>query len=289
MKFFYSLCFLLFLTACGSVDVVPFFNKNYTIIGESGTPITYEVEKNLAYGENELQNYDIYLPQSQPQKVPVIVLLHGGGWREGDKGFINPIVNALKQRNVRCAIVNMNHRLTSQSGIAYKNQIEDIDLLLKKIHSEAKTLNIVPKFFLIGVSSGGHLAMLYAYSADRKNLVEAVGGIASPVDLTTEKIRRGRMNQDIINLVGDSFNAETEAEYRNASPLFWLDKSSPPTIVFYGGRDTTVPPEQGEALKSKLEKVKNKHEYYFYPEQTHEWNRLPETIDKMLIFGEQFL
>lgn len=289
MKNNFIIGLVVLLCSCESVDVVPLFNKNYSIQGEKEIDIEYEVRKNEKYGDNELQNYDIYLPKNQPEKVPVIVLLHGGGWSEGDKGFINPIVETLRQKRTKCAIVNANYRLTFQQGITYRQQLADIDSLLKKLQKNANSLNITPKFFLLGISAGGHLAMLYSYTSDDKNLVEVVGGIASPADLTSEQIRQGRMNSDIIKLVGKPFSEETIGEYRSASPLFQMKKTSPATILFYGGSDTIVPPEQGEKMKRKLEELSDKHEYYFYPELYHEWGKLPETLDKMLEFADKYL
>lgn len=289
MKTYFVIGFMLLLSSCDSIDVVPLFNKNYSIRGEESVDIEYEVKKNEKYGDNELQNYDIYLPKNQPEKVPVIVLLHGGGWSEGDKGFINPIVETLRQKRTKCAIVNANYRLTFQKGVTYQQQVEDIGMLLRKLQKEAKSLNIVPKFFLLGISAGGHLAMLYSYTADNKNLVEVVGGISSPADLTSEKLRQGRMNSDIVKLVGQPFSEETIDEYRSASPVFQIKKTSPATILFYGGSDATVPPEQGEKMQRKLQEMGDKHEYHFYPEQYHEWGKLPETMDKMLDFADKYL
>lgn len=289
MKNYFIIGLMLFLSSCDSIDVVPLFNKNYSIRGEEEVDIEYEIKKDESYGDNELQKYDIYLPKNQTTKVPVIVLLHGGGWSEGDKGFINPIVETLRQKHTKCAIVNTNYRLTFQKGITYQQQVEDIDLLLKKLQKNAKSLNITPKFFLLGISAGGHLAMLYSYTADNKNLVEVVGGIASPADLTSGEIRQGRMNSDIIKLVGKPFSEENIDDYRSASPLFQMKKTSPATILFYGGSDTVVPPEQGEKMKQKLEELSNKHKYYFYPEQYHEWGKLPETLDLMLDFADKYL
>jgi len=289
MKTYFVIGFMLLLSSCDSIDVVPLFNKNYSIRGEESVDIEYEVKKNEKYGDNELQNYDIYLPKNQPEKVPVIVLLHGGGWSEGDKGFINPIVETLRQKRTKCAIVNANYRLTFQKGVTYQQQVEDIGMLLRKLQKEAKSLNIVPKFFLLGISAGGHLAMLYSYTADNKNLVEVVGGISSPADLTSERLRQGRMNSDIVKLVGQPFSEETIDEYRSASQVFQIKKTSPATILFYGGSDATVPPEQGEKMQQKLQEMGDKHEYHFYPEQYHEWGKLPETMDKMLDFADKYL
>jgi acetyl esterase/lipase len=280
---------MLLLTACNSVDVVPLINKDYTIQTSEGDKIEYDEKKNVSYGSNELQKYDIYLPKEQSNEVPVIVLFHGGGWSEGDKGFINPMVDYLRQKNVKCAIVNANYRLTFQKGITYKQQLEDIDLLLKNLQSSSKSLNITPKFFLMGISSGGHLALLYSYSSDKSKLVAVVGGIVSPTDLTSDKLRQGKMEIDITKLIGMPFNETNIGEYRSASPLFQAKSSSPPTILFYGGSDNLVSAEQGVLINDKLKELGVNQEYYFYPEQSHDWSKLSETLDKMIVFADKYL
>lgn len=289
MKTYLNLTFLIFLlSSCEFVDVVPLINKNYSIKASEEEKIEYSQEINLKYGEDELQNYDLYLPKNVEKAVPVIVLFHGGGWSEGDKGFINPMVDYLRQKNVKCAIVNTNYRLTFKKGITYREQLEDIDILLKKLKKEAKELNIVPEFFLMGISAGSHLAMLYAYSEDKQNLVEGVGGITTPTDLTSTEIRKGRMNSDIEKLIGKTFE-ESPEEYEKASPIFQLKRSVPPTIVFFGGKDDVVPKEQGVAFNEKLKKLNIKSEYYLFENQTHNWLALNETLDKMIDFVDEVL
>jgi acetyl esterase/lipase len=288
MKTFLILCSLFLFASCNTIDIVPLINKDYSITDAESTKVDYEEKKNVSYGDNELQKYDLYLPKNQTDKVPVIVMFHGGGWSEGDKGFINPMVDYFRQKNVKCAIVNANYRLTFQKGITYREQLADIGLLLKKLQNEAKSLNITPKFFLMGISSGAHLALLYAYSSDSNKLVEVVGGIAAPIDLTSASLRKDRMNTDIIKLIGKPFEGNIE-EYRNASPYFQIKRASPPTILFYGGSDNLVPANQGTLIHGKLTELDINQEYYFYPEQSHDWSKLSETLDKMIVFADKYL
>lgn len=257
----------------------------------NGEKYTYEERNNISYRADELQNYDLYLPKSSAnnsEKFPVIILFHGGGWSEGDKGFISPMVDHLKQKNVRCAIVNANYRLTFKSGITYREQLDDIRAIINKLSNEASSLNIDPRFCLMGISAGGHLAMLYAYTLNTSGAVKVVGGIIPPVDLTTEKIRQGRMDSDITKLVGKPFDGNLEA-YKNASPLYQMKNNSTPTIAFFGGKDTVVPSEQGSAFKAKLVETNTPHEYKLYQDQTHEWSVLPETLDQTISFIDKYL
>jgi acetyl esterase/lipase len=289
MKTHFVIFYVFLLTSCANIDVVPLFNKNYSIIDPELTELSYTGEKDVPYGDDKYQKYDIFLPENLSEKVPVIVLLHGGGWSKGDKGVMMPWVEYLKYKKVKCAIVNANYRLTFPQQITYKEQLEDIGLLLKTLQKNAKSLNISPKFFLVGMSAGGHLAMLYSYSANKNNLVEAVAGIVSPTDLSSEKLRQGLMMGDINQLIGKPFDEENMAEYKSASPYFHVNKNTLPTILFYGGNDALVSKEQGELMKAKLEKFNVKHEYNFYPDQPHDWFVLHETLDKMIDFADKYL
>lgn len=303
MKTLYIILFTLLLVSCQVQDITPANKETTPPVADSvstttttsvastiqsNAKIEYTESKNVAYGSDELQNYDIYIPQNQDTPTPVIILLHGGGWSEGDKGFINPMVDYLKKKNIKCAIVNANYRLTFKAGITYKQQLADIDLIIKNLQRESKNLNITPKIFLTGISAGSHLALLYAYSIDKNNLVKVTGGIVTPTDLTSDSIRVRGMDSDITKLIGKTYS-EAPAEYQNASPLFQVKSSSPPTILFSGGMDELVPKRQGEVMKVKLQELNVTHEYYFHPEQSHNWSLLNETLDKMIVFADKFI
>jgi acetyl esterase/lipase len=250
--------------------------------------LSYQEKRDNYYGNSYSQQYDLYLPNLRNTRNPVIVLLHGGAWRLGDKSSLNFLVNELKAKRVNCAIVNANYRLANGSSISYQQQIEDIDKLLKKVASQSKELGISSKFLLVGMSAGGHLSMLYSQTADTGNLVAGVCGIAPPVDLTTKKIREGIIGNDIKQMIGKSFN-EAPEEYRKASPLYQAQKLSVPTLLFYGGKDAIVTPDQSIAYKSKIRTMFTNNEYVFYPDQTHDWSVWSETLDIMIRFAESKL
>lgn len=300
----YYIILLGLLTSCEILDVSPNIKTDATVIEDSsttqslpsqtsfvetsGVKLEYEYRQDITYGSNGLQNFDIYLPKNQTAKVPVIILLHGGGWSEGDKSFIHPMVQYLQQKNVKCAIVNANYRLTFQTGITYKEQLSDIESIIKKLQSNANLYNITPTFFITGISAGSHLGMLYAYTSNN-TAIKAVGGIVCPVDLTSSQMRQGRMETDITKLVGKPYEEKNIEEYRKASPYYQATRNSAPTILFYGGSDSTVPKEQGDKINAKLKELNVTQEYYFYQEQSHNWSRLSETLDKMIVFADKYI
>jgi acetyl esterase/lipase len=286
MKYLPLLIILFVLTSCKSeIDlIVPAPPAGLV----NDVPLVYEEKLDISYGKNAVQNYDLYLPNTRNQRNPVIILLHPGAWRIGDKSFVNSIVKSFISKRVNCAIVNVNYRLTSTTGITYIQQIEDINTLLLKLKREASTLKISSNFFLVGLSAGGHLAMLYANSPLGNKLAKGVAGIVPPVNLTSKTMREGNIGTDITKLIGKTY-AQAPEEYLNASPIFQYNLASPPTIVFFGGKDETVPVEQANICKQVLAASRVKSEFNFYPEQPHEWNNWDGPIDKIITFAQRNL
>lgn len=288
MKYSLFFAILLLISSCrGDLDlIVPERASGMSSPGE--IPLIYEEKIDLSYGRNVLQNYDLYLPSTRNNRNPVIVLLHPGAWRIGDKLAINSIVQRLIDKRVNCAIVNANYRLTSSIGIRYQEQIQDINMLLNKLKSESKTLNISSNFFLVGISAGGHLAMLYANSPLGDKLAVGVAGIVPPVNLTSPTMYNGIIKADVQKLIGKPYSTNSE-EYFKASPIFQFTQGGPPMIVFFGGKDETVPIDQAEICNKMFTVSRMKSEYNFYPSQTHEWNLWDDTLNKIITFASKNL
>lgn len=286
-KYIFFICFLCLITGCNKSPlelVVP--EKEIDI---TATKLSYQDKRELSYGTNPFQKYDLFLPNLRNTRNPIIVLLHGGAWRVSDKNSLNFVVDILKSKRVNCAIVNANYRLASTSfGVNYQQQVEDIGKLLHKIAADSKDLGIGTQFYLVGMSSGGHLALLYTATADEDHLVSGIGGIAAPVDLTGQKIREGIIGYDIQQLIGKNYSQAPE-EYRNASPLYHATRRKIPTILFYGGKDNIVTTDQSTMAKFAISTRLACNEHYLYPDQSHQWSAWSESLDKMISFAERNL
>ena len=251
--------------------------------------LSYEDRRDLSYGSNPYQKYDLFLPNLRNTRNPVIVLLHGGAWRLSDKNSLNFVADILKNKRVNCAIVNANYRLASPAfKVSYREQVEDIGKLLHKIAADSKDLGIGKQFYLVGMSSGGHLSLLYTATADDDHLVAGIGGIAAPIDLTNQQIREGIIGYDIQKLIGKTY-LEAPEEYKNASPIYHYTRRKIPTILFYGGKDNIVTPDQSTMAKLAISTKLPCNEFYHYPDQSHEWSVWSETLDKMISFAERNL
>jgi acetyl esterase/lipase len=285
----YSFIFLVscFISGCNKSSlelIVPEKEIDITV-----PKLSFEDKRELSYGTNPYQKYDLFLPNLRNTRNPVIVLLHGGAWRVSDKSSLNFVVDILKNKRVNCAIVNANYRLASPAfGVTYRQQVEDIGKLLHKITADSKDLGISSDFYLVGMSSGGHLALLYTATSDEDHLVAGIGGIAAPIDLTNQKIREGIIGYDIQQLIGKTY-LQAPDSYKDASPIYHGSRRKIPTILFYGGKDNIVTSDQSTTAKLAISTRLACNEHYFYANQSHEWSAWSESLDKMISFAERNL
>lgn len=114
----------------------------------------------LPYGPvpkwNEL---DVYRPKNAVGKLPVIVVVHGGGWVYGDKELYQFYGMTLAQRGF--AVVNYSYRLAPENK--FPAQIEDTNAVITWMFENQDEYGLdMDHVFLVGDSAGGHLAALYA-------------------------------------------------------------------------------------------------------------------------------
>ncbi|AEI51252.1 alpha/beta hydrolase [Runella slithyformis] len=270
----YMCLLLISLSGCSVSDITPAIDEDAT---------GYREYINQSYGADPAQKCDIHSPvtvSGRPSEV--LILLHGGAWGAGDKFYLIPSVTGFKARKKNLTIVNANYRLTSSKGVRLEQQLSDIRLLIEYLRKNAAKYSIAEDGFVIGgVSAGGHLALNYAYSDPAGIKLKGVVGVVAPTDLTSEPLRKRGLEISIQQLLGKSF-ADAPEEYQKASPFFMLTHRAPPiTMLFYGGKDSIVPKEQGDLLCFKLNLFRLKYRYYYYPEETHDF-KADLLIDKIL-------
>lgn len=112
----------------------------------------------IAYGSDPLQRLDLW--RGKRSTAPLILFIHGGGWREGDKRWIGEAtVNHFLQAGF--AYGSINYRLVPEAAI--EQQIQDAASAVAFLLSRAEKLGVrSDRVLLMGHSSGGHLAALIA-------------------------------------------------------------------------------------------------------------------------------
>ncbi len=226
------------------------------------------VAKDLVYrsvGDKKLK-LDVYMPQQTSSPVPVVVWIHGGAWRSGDKE--KP--PALPLINRGYGVVSINYRL-SQEAI-FPAQIEDCKAAIRFLRSKAALLGIDPnRIGVWGSSAGGHLAALLGTSGDVKELeggpenvefssrVQAVCDFFGPTDFLRMDDTPGIMQHNAVDspeasLIGGPIQENPEKVVR-ANPITYITPDDPPFLILHGEEDKTVIPSQSTLLAEALKKA----------------------------------
>ncbi len=276
-KIFYFLLLILFLTfiSCSSES-------------ETNTSTNFSTEKtllNVSYGSNSQQVFDLYLPANRSESsTKTLILIHGGGWVEGDKADFNYMINSLKSSLPNYAIANINYRLATIGNPAFPMQINDISSVLSKLKNS--NYGISNNFGFIGSSAGAHLSMLYGYAYNSDNDIKMICSIVGPTNFTDENyLNDSTFNGLLNNVIGFSYEGN-ETQYQQLSPLFRATSSSPPTLMFYGNTDPLIPTSQGVDLNNRLTQLSVYHEFNLYNGGHGDWATVDQidSYNKLITF-----
>lgn len=221
-------------------------------------------------GGGQAQSLDLFLPEKSEGSLPIIVWIHGGGWRAGDKRG-GP---ALPFTTRGYAVASLNYRLTPKA--IFPSQIEDCKAALRWLRAHAKEHNLNPdRIGVWGSSAGGHLVALLGTSGGVKDLegnsgnpdqssrVQAVCDWFGPTDfaqMEAHALNPGKpFNHDGADspesvLVGGPIQ-ENKDKVRRANPLTYVTADDPPFLIMHGDKDPLVPHHQSELLEAALKKA----------------------------------
>jgi len=267
-KLIYLIIFTFILNACTSEDDSPIDVNEQETTDDTTIPSDLEalVIENVSYGSNDQQVYDIYLPAGRTsEETKVLVLVHGGGWVEGDKSDMTDFVLLVQQSLPDYAVVNINYVLANTTTTAFPNQFLDLEAVLDQLTSQSEDLQIRPDFGLIGASAGAHISLIYDYVYDTTDRVKMVCSIVGPTDFT-DPFYTSDPNFDIyLSLLIDESQYPDGTNYAEAtSPVYQVTSSSSPTILFYGNTDPLVPLTNAISLDQALTDASITHSFTTY-------------------------
>nr|WP_255563687.1 alpha/beta hydrolase [Mucilaginibacter rivuli] len=136
--------------------------KKYPFIRLVPDSVTSAVKetRNLVYCQvdNRQLHLDAFSPASRSKKTtPAILIIHGGGWRSGDRSQHIPLAQHLAALGYSCFTIE--YRLSTEAF--YPAAVNDIKSAVQWVRANAKKFNINPKKLVImGFSAGGQLAAL---------------------------------------------------------------------------------------------------------------------------------
>lgn len=204
-------------------------------IASAEAPASVQVRKGLAYaqrGERPLA-LDLYLPGPSQTRPPVVVLVHGGGWRSGDRSNLAPLAARLAARGYAAATVS--YRLSGEAQ--YPAAIIDVKDSLAWLASRQQEFGFdASRIVVAGGSAGGQIAALVGMT-DRS--VRAVINIDGLSDFTSpEALKHEDDPAKNPSAAGAWFGgryAEKRTLWHEASPINYVGKDSPPVLFIGSG------------------------------------------------------
>ncbi len=214
-----------------------------------------EVQRDLFYTEakDKLQSLDVYSPPDG-EDHPVIVWIHGGGWKKGDKAGLQQKPQAFVDKGF--VLVSVNYRFLP--AVTLKDMMGDVAKSVRWVRDHAAEHRGDPNSIVImGHSAGAHLAALLC-TDDRYLKAEGVpmnclkGCV--PLDVSAYDIpKRIKDAADGISTTFMSVFGTDEAAQRDVSPVHHIakDKGIPPFLILHvASRDDTK--AQAHWLAGKL-------------------------------------
>lgn len=226
-------------------------------------PAGVEFIPDLAYrSDHEKQRLDILRPANRSGPLPAILLVHGGGWREGRREEQRGIASRFVAAGY--IAIPVSYRLTDEAP--FPACIDDVVAAARWVRAHAKDYGIDPdRIGALGHSAGAHLVCMLALAEPAGKFApgfldgvsgraNAVVATAAPADLMRWSDAPAREGDPGFLKEGP---VETRAERtRRYSPLTYADAAASPLLLIHGSADRVVPAVQTERLAAALRAAK---------------------------------
>jgi acetyl esterase/lipase len=194
---------------------------------------------------------DLHVPAGDGP-FPVVLWIHGGGWRGGDRATLPETVAPFgfheRLVNRGYAVADVEYRLSAEA--AYPAQLVDVQAAIRWLRHFAGRLRLDPgRFATLGESAGGQLAAMAGLSGEGDTAIQAVVNWygAAALDFRNPD----DPNTSPALLLGGPVGARREFA-RWASPVHRVHPGAPPFLNVHGTADTVAPYELSERLTRAL-------------------------------------
>ena len=250
----------------------------------------HRVTSDVAYLPTErAEKLDLYVPVQRAAGAlsPAVVWVHGGGWMRGDKaeGSAKEICATLAEAGYVTASIN--YRIGAS---AWPQNVRDVKSAIRFLRAHAAEYGIDPERIGVGgASAGAHLAMMAAFTPTRTEFdpprhvvrpdeavsqaVRCVINLYGPTALATREAvdaqgkplgkHRPPANSMEAFGAGQSYDGGSVEAFIAASPVTYVDRTSPPVLILQGTLDSEVDPGQPKTLAAVLTQYSVPHEMMF--------------------------
>ncbi|MGW1679327.1 alpha/beta fold hydrolase [Saccharopolyspora sp. NPDC002376] len=273
--------------------------------------------RDLAYASTSAaQKLDLYLPaHADPKGAPLIVLIHGGGFIQGDKSHPVNLHVVSSQLARGYAVASINYRLSCEA--AFPAGAQDVKAAIRWLRVHAPEYDIDPgRFIAWGPSSGAYMATLVAVTGDQRTQFDddslgnpgassAVQGavawygpydfgkMAAQFDADTPKACKGKvLKHDVANSPESIWfrgplQSELEKSYE-ADPATYLPTAGkiPPINFAAGDSDCVVPHEQTQDMYRAVKAAGGRTTLAVVPHAGHDLRVAVAQLEPALAFAE---
>lgn len=214
-----------------------------------------EVAKDIPYGNQKDQRLDLYTP-TNPTHAPVMLYVHGGGWKIGDKRAVHQKADFFNAKG--WIFISTNYRLLPDGG--HPNNVDDVAKAIAWTADNAEKHGGNPDtIFIMGHSAGAHLVALVATDERPwKKAGKDLSVVKGVIPLDTQAYDIPTLMADRAPRLYKQVFSEDPAVWRDASPITHVAKGKniPPFLICYsrgmGRRPNPVRPKQANAFAEKL-------------------------------------
>jgi acetyl esterase/lipase len=197
------------------------------------------------------QQLDFYPAIGRPS-APCVIVIHGGGWDDGDRGQLASF-NYLLARD-GFAVADISYRLAPSSR--WPAQREDVAAAVAFVKAHAREWGVDPsKLVILGRSAGGQISEAAGYSLHDPD-VKGVVGLYGPSDMNFawkfSSADDALNSPELMRRFLGGTPAEVPQAYDSASALLMVNARTPPTLLVHGVIDTLVWYRHSERLSAKL-------------------------------------
>ncbi len=225
---------------------------------------------------------DLYLPKSlSDQARPAIVVIHGGGWVEGEKDNPREVSICSDLADHGFVVLSIDYTLYREGDPAtlWPTNLHQCKTAVRWLRKHAGEYGIDANHIgVLGESAGGQLAAMVALTHPEHGLdpeqpdetdscrVQAAVVLYAPTDF--------RQRQTTLAMLGGS-PTDAPGLYAQASPAAYGRPGDPPVMIIHGTADTMVAPDQATSFAAALAAAGVPHELVLVPEAGHAFDLRP--------------
>jgi len=206
-------------------------DDGYAGSSRQNVPAGVRLVRDVAYGSDKAQRFDVYVPKGA-SNAPVIFMVHGGGWKHGDKKMDAVVENKVAYWSRKGFIViSTDYRMLPDADPVA--QAQDVAKAIGVAQDKAAEWGGARgKFILMGHSAGAHLVSLLNSSQQLQGSLRWLGVVAlDSAAYDVEMIMQGRH----MRLYDEPFGTDP-AFWRAASPYAQLARAGQPVLSVCSSR-----------------------------------------------------